>query len=294
MSALGRAPEAVAAFHQAIAALEPRAARDRKARLDLASATGALGSALAQQGKFEEAAEQLRRCAAIEKAELGPDAVEYARTLHDLANQELDLDHVDDAVRDYQQARAVFMKVFGPEHELVIESDLALANVARARRQPQEARRLLEQLRARLPDNPDVVGRVEAELGGACRDLDDGKHAIMHYRNALAAYAKVGLTGAGIANVHSDLALVLANDGQNAEARREATAALVEYDRVNAEPRMRINAWVVLGELEHDAGHNAEGIAIERQILAALGGKDSEDARAVRKVAEESLAAWSK
>jgi tetratricopeptide (TPR) repeat protein/tRNA A-37 threonylcarbamoyl transferase component Bud32 len=294
MSALGRTPEAIAAYHQAISLIEPRAVRDRNARYQLAAATGALGTALAEQGKFAEAAEQLRKCAAIEKAELGPDTPEYANTIHDLANQELELGQVDDAAAHYQQARAVILAAYGPDHELVIASDLGLASVARNRHQLPEAQRLLEQLRARLPDNPTIISNVEMNLAEVCRERDDDKDAIVHYRNALAASARAGITGAAVGDIHANLALVLSNNNQGAEARREAEAALAEYDRVNAEPGIRVNAWLVLGEVEHNAGHTAAAIAYERKVIAALGDSSRDDSRAVRKEAEESIAAWSK
>jgi tetratricopeptide (TPR) repeat protein len=291
---LGRTPEAIAAYHQTIAELEPRAARDRKARLDLAAATGALGSTLEDLGKFDEAADQLRHCLAIQEAELGPHDPDVARTLHDLANQESELGQLDDADAHYRRARAVFVETYGPDNELVLASDLALANLAHARHQLPEARRMLEQVRSRLPDNARNIGRVEAALGGVCRDLDDGKAAIAHYRNALAAYAKVGMTGTAVADVHSTLALALSEDSQFAEGRLEANAALTEYDRVNAVPAERINAWLVLGDSEHRAGHNPEGIEFERKILAALPDSDREDSKSTRKWAEDAIAAWSK
>jgi tetratricopeptide (TPR) repeat protein/tRNA A-37 threonylcarbamoyl transferase component Bud32 len=294
MLALGRAPEAIAPLRKAIADIESRAARSRSERLNLATAIIGLGTALAQQGKFDEAAAELRRAVDIYKAEFGPNDTDYARSLHDLADAELQLGHLDEATAHHQEARTVFVNAYGPNHELVITSDISLANVATARHQPAEARRMLEQLRPRLPDVPSFVGQVEMELGDACRALDDRKPAIAHYQAALAECEKAGLTGTAIGDIHGGLALVLSTDHHDAEARREANAALAEYDRVDAEPVVRINAWVVLGDVEHRAGHRAAAIVFERKILAAVGDLDREDARESRKTAQDAIAAWSK
>jgi len=281
LKALGRGPEAIAAYRDVIALLLPRATRDRRARIDLAAVYGAIGAVLGLQFKFDEARTMLEKCLAIEELELGPDHPSVGRTLHDLANEELGLGDAAAARAHFEQGRAIFVARYGDHNELVAGSDLGLGSVARTERQIPQARRYYERanatLHALLPaDHPDFA-TVEDNLAWCDRDEDKDASAAVHLRNAIAIREHAGEVGMGLADDHVELATVLWDLERDDEARPHVERGLALHEQLGTAAAGKVNGWLVLSELEADAGHRAKAAALATQILAALGDDPRED-----------------
>ena len=286
LDALGRGPEAIAAYQAVIAALLPQATRDRRARLDLAAAYGAVGSVFGQQFKFAEAHAMLEKCLAIEEPELGPDHPEVGRTLHDLANQEVSLGDEAAGRAHYLQARAIFVARYGEKSELVAGTDMGLGSIARHEWHIPEARREFERAGAILheilpPDHP-TFAILEDELAWCDRDENNDPPAVDHLRRAIAIREKLGQVGMGLADDEVDLATVLWDLERDAEARPHAERGLALHDQLGTAPAGRVNGWLVMQELEADAGHRARAVELAKQIIAAMGDDPREDWVALR------------
>ena len=296
LSKLGRQPEAIAVYQQVIAALEPRAVRDRTARIDLASAYGALGTAYGEQFKPEEAAAALTRGLAIEELELGPDHPEVGRTIHDLANQELGLEKLDQAAAHFERARTIFAAAYGPHHELVGATDLGLGNVALERTQFDAARTFYERARTELagvlPPDHAVFASIEEGLGAADRAQDRDRESLPHYQRAVEIEAK-NVAGDALAIDRVNLGMALHDLGRDAEARVQVEQALELEDKAGVDPKGRLDAWRLLAEIEWAAGHRAHAIELAREALATIGDDPRPLAVAMRKFEEDTIAAWS-
>jgi tetratricopeptide (TPR) repeat protein len=286
LKTLGRGPEAIAGYQAVIAILVPRATRDRRARLDLAAAYGAVGTVLGEQFKFAEAKAMLEKCLAIEEPELGPEHPDVGRTLHDLANEELGLDDYTAARAHYEQSRAIFAARYGEISELVAGADLGLGSTARAERHIPEARRYYERanvtLHKVLPADHPAFATVEDNLSWCDRDEDQDAPAAEHLRKAIAIRERIGEIGMGLADDHIELATVLWDLERDAEARPHVERGLALHDQLGTTAAGRVNGWLVLQELEADAGHRARALELANQILAALGEDPREDWVALR------------
>jgi tetratricopeptide (TPR) repeat protein len=286
LKTLGRGPEAIAGYQTVIAILVPRATRDRRARLDLAAAYGAVGTVLGEQFKFAEAKAMLEKCLAIEEPELGPEHPDVGRTLHDLANEELGLDDYTAARAHYEQSRAIFAARYGEISELVAGADLGLGSTARAERHIPEARRYYERanvtLHLVLPADHPAFATVEDNLSWCDRDEDQDAPAAEHLRKAIAIRERIGEIGMGLADDHIELATVLWDLERDAEARPHVERGLALHDQLGTTAAGRVNGWLVLQELEADVGHRARALELAKQILAALGEDPREDWVALR------------
>jgi len=294
----GRGPEAIAVYREVIATLLPRATRDRRARLDLAAAYGAVGSVYGDQFKFAEAREMLAKCLAIEEPELGPDHPDVARTLHDLANQEIGLDDAGSARAHYEQARVIFAARYGEISELVAGADLGLGSVARFERRMADARsyygRASMTLHQVLPADHPSFAIVEENLAWCDRDEDKDAPAAEHLRAAIAIREKHGEVGMGLADDHIELGTVLWDLEKDDEARPHVERGLALHDQLGTTPAGRVNGWLVLSELEVDAGHRARAIELVKQILTALGDDPRADWVALRQRERARLAELSR
>ena len=292
---LGRQPEAIAAYQHVIAMLEPRAARDRTARIELASVYGALGASLGSQYKLEDAAASLRRGLVLEEAELGPDHPEVGRTLHDLANQELSLDKVDLAAAHYERVRKIFVGAYGEHHDLVGSTDIALGNVALERTQYDAARAFFERARTELtgvlPPDHAAFASIEGGIGASYRSQDRDREALPHYERAVEIEQK-NASGDALAINLVNLGVELHYANRDTEARARVEQALAIEDRTGVDPRGHIDGWQLLAELEWAAGHRAHAIELSRQALAAIGDDPRPQWVTVRKFEQATIAAW--
>ncbi len=295
LARLGRTPEAIAAFQRVIAFLEPRAARDRSMRIDVASAYGALGSALGGQYRIAEAIAALSRGLALEEAELGPDHPEVGRTLHDLANQELELKKIDSAAAHYERTRKIFIGAYGEHHELVGATDIALGNIALERATFDAARAYYERARSELtgvvpPDHADLSA-IEEGLGAADRAQDRDLASLAHYERAVAIQQK-NVSGDALAVDLVNLGAALHYVGRDTEARARVEQAIVEEDRAGVDPMGHFDAWQLLAELEWGAGQHAEALALARKTLAALDNSPRPELARAREFEVATIAAW--
>ena len=291
---IGRTPEAITEYQRAIALLEPRAERDRTARIDLAAAYGALGDTLADQVDVQGGLAMLAKGLAIEEAELGKDHPEVARTLHDMGTQELQLGKLDDAAAHFQRARDIFVAAYGDRHDTVAGSDISLAELARARERCGEAKPMYERARSELPADHPLVGAIEYGLAQCAVMTNDDRDAAVHFERALALYQATGKTGDAVADVRTNYGMALIELGRDHDAREQADRALVELEQAGVKPIGRIDAWRLLAELEHRAGHRDRAIGYQRQVVTAIGDNPRDDYREARKVAEAQIAAWSR
>jgi tetratricopeptide (TPR) repeat protein len=293
LAALGRAPEAITAFEQTIARLEPRAAGDRAARLQLTTALGGLASAYEQQKRTADARAALVRALAIDEAERGADDPEIANTLHDLAIKELELGNHGDGVAHLERARAMLARAFGDASEQVAICDLTLGDEAEATGRCRDALPLYDRARAGIGFDASVEAAIEIGRGKCAEDAADHRGAAVHFEAALAVYARLGTTGDDVAEVDVSLAAALAALRRDADARDRIDQALAELDRAGVSPQGRVGAWRVLADLEHRAGRRGHAIELERAVVAAIPADAPPDARALRGDAEAQIAAWS-
>ncbi|HUJ61335.1 MAG TPA: protein kinase [Kofleriaceae bacterium] len=295
---LGQTPDAVAAYRRAIAALEPRAARDRTARLELAALYGALGSALAGLYEIDDAVATMRRGLAIEEVELGKDHPEVGRSLHDLADAELTQGHLDQAAADLTRARQIFVDAGGANGEVTGGCDLGLGEVERARGRCDRARpyfdRAAAEFTAAFSPSDSRLAHVEQAIAQCDRETDHDADAIVHYRRAIDILERGGTAGMILGDAHAELAMALYETDQFAEARTAAERALDDYERAGTAPEGRVNAWLVLSELEARDGKRGHAIALVRQLLDALGDDSRPDIVELRRTEQARLAEWTK
>ena len=246
-----------------------------------------VGSLLGVQFKFGEAKTMLEKCLAIEEPELGPDHPDVGRTLHDLANQEVGLEDYPAATAHYEQARAIFAARYGEVSEMVAGTDMGLGHISRAQWHVTEARRYYEHaaatFQAVLPAGHPTFAILEDSLAWCDRDENNDAAAAPHLRKAIEIRERAGESSIGLADDHVDLATVLWDLEKDDEARPHAERGLALHEQLGTSPAGRVNAWLVLQELEADAGHRARAIELANKILAGLGEDPREDWAALRK-----------
>jgi len=297
LARLGKTPEAIAAFTKAIELLEPRAQRDRQAKIQLASALGALGSALGAQGRQEDGRVALGRGLAIEEAELGPDDPEVGRSLNDLANQERALERFDDASAHYLRAKRIFVAAYGEHSELVGMIDVSLGGLTALQGKYDDARKLFLAAQSELsklpPDHP-TFSAIEDGLAGCDRSQNRTADAVVHYTRAIEILEKAGGDGSEIADERVNLAGALGELEHFAESRVQIDKALVELDKAQVAPKGYVDAWNVLAELQWRAGQKSQALETVRKMIATIGDDPRAEWIKMRKDAETLLAEWTK
>ncbi|WP_170135539.1 serine/threonine-protein kinase [Nannocystis exedens] len=295
---LGRTDEAIAHYRRGIAQLEVAAARDPARRLGLASAIGALGSALGKVDRIAEGAAELRRALEIEEAAFGPQHPEVGRTLHDLAVLERRNGEIEDAERHFERARAIFAAVDGEATLEVATTDSALADLAWMRGDLDRAQRLAERALEALArtglDEPVLRSQLESQLGAVQQARDRCSAAIPHYERALALSLRAAEPPDQQALAYVNLAACLSEVGRDAEARTAAEQALAAWTRANAEPPERAAAWTILAGIEARGGDRPRAVALARQAMAALADLEGEPYVAMRAVLHDQLEGWSR
>jgi tetratricopeptide (TPR) repeat protein len=192
-----------------------------------------LGFALTALGRHDEArAEYARAVAAVRPmAEAHPEVPEYqadyARTLTNYGSALARVGQVDDALRHLQTAAAVLEQRTGATYNLEYRALLGsvyanLADVQRARHQPQEARLAVERAIATLE---------ETRLRDA-RFVDARRYLVGAHRVRAGLFAGLDLEAAEVK--HGQRALSLAHSGKFNDALKEAEA-LAAQDGLSAE-----------------------------------------------------------
>ncbi|CAN5774586.1 hypothetical protein BH11MYX2_BH11MYX2_24260 [soil metagenome] len=291
---VGKIDESIAQYRRAIAALEPRAARDPARKLELAAAIGALGSTLGAAGQPAAGIVELRRGLAIEEPALGAMHPEVGRTLHDLAALERDTGEATAAERDFLRTRAIFAASYGETSLEVIESDSSLADLALAQgdleQLDQYATRAINGLARSGLDEPVIASQIETQLGTAFQDRDRCADAIPHYERAVAESVRANEPLAQQAISQTNLAACLADVKRDAEARATLTKALSAWEGTNAPERAQ--AWGILADLEARSGHRAAAIATAQLALAAIATHNEEPFVVIREYLTQQIALW--
>jgi tetratricopeptide (TPR) repeat protein len=283
----GRVPEAIAEWRRGITILVPLATRDRGARLSLAAVYGSIGGALGKQMKEQEALEVMERGLAIELADLGPDHPEVAMSIADEAAVELTLERFDDAAAHYQRARQVLLEHHGAATEAVAACDLGLGNVARARGDLAGARRSYELARTELaaalsPTNPGLA-TIDENLAWCDRAEDNNQGAIAHFARAIALREAAHTTGTDLADDEVELGTVYFELENTAQARLHGERGLALHTDLQSSELNKVNAYLLMSELEAGAGRKAAAISYANKLLAAIGDDPRADQVALRK-----------
>ncbi|HEY4119866.1 MAG TPA: serine/threonine-protein kinase [Byssovorax sp.] len=149
----------------------------------------ALGSMLRELGKYPEAIAQHEAAIALEEKALGPDALEVARSLRNLANARRDNGEPEAALAAYTRALAIQERALGPEHPdvgstlqslAILDSRLGRYDEAK----PRFARALAIRERRLGPDHPEV-GETLSSLVVAMRWTGDAEAALPLAERAL-------------------------------------------------------------------------------------------------------------
>jgi eukaryotic-like serine/threonine-protein kinase len=299
----GREADAVTELTRAVGLLEARAHREPAARFDLAAALGRLAAAESRQGDFAKARDLLQRALGIERQVLGDDHPEHAKTLHDLAQYEAELRRWDVAISTNRQARAIFVKAYGPDHRLTIATDISLAGIELMRAHDDAARQIFEKVLADMartfrPDDP-FFEVVEDSLGSLERDAGRCAAAIPHFRRAVELIEEGDRGGPVLAWKLTNLGACLSDVGDRARARPVIERAL-QILEANAVPLVsRREPMAILADLEAAEGHRDRAIELARraitaveQALAAHPADPDPDHQAFLRAEREKLARW--
>lgn len=140
---------------------------------DLATTLANLGDVVSVRGDFADGEALIRRALDLQLGILGPDHLEVANSQVYLSNLFERAGDLDDAIAWRREAAGTLERTLGPEREAPLTQQLELARLLRAAGRGEEAREVLESVRARAeaglaPDHP-LLGqarRALAELGG--------------------------------------------------------------------------------------------------------------------------------
>ncbi|MFY0534388.1 tetratricopeptide repeat protein [Nannocystis pusilla] len=293
---LGRTEDAIEHYRRAIEQLEVAAARDPSRRLALASAIGALGSALGRAERIDEGAAALRRALEIEEATLGPRHPEVGRTLHDLAALERGNGDLERAERHFERMRTIFADVHGEATLEVAIADSALAGLAWMRGDFDRVERLAERALAALVhtglDEPLLRSQLENQLGAVQQERDLCSAAIPHYERALALSLRAEEPPDQQALAYLNLATCLSDVRRDAEARTAAEQALAAWTRAQVEPPERAQAWTILAVIEARGGERRRAVALADKAMAALADLDGESQAEMRAILQAEIQQW--
>lgn len=185
--------DAVPLFQRALAIRQERLGPERP---EVVFILNSLGTALAAQGRFDEAEATLRRNLALQERLWGGRDPRVAKTLHNLGGIAYYRQRLADAEELLGRALAIREEVLPDDDLDLAESREALALLHLKRGRPAEALRLLERLvvtteKVYGSEHPNTA-RVLLNLGLARRDLGQDKAARRDLGRALAIQERVG------------------------------------------------------------------------------------------------------
>ncbi len=157
---------------------------------EVAEVLNDLGTALAVQGRLDEAETTLRRALALQERLWGDSDLRVAKTLHNLSGVALYRGRLDDSERLLRRALTIREAVLPADDLDLAGSREALALLLRKRGRPAEAAALLERLAATAekvygPAHPELA-KTLLNLGLARADLGDDEAARRLFERALA------------------------------------------------------------------------------------------------------------
>jgi serine/threonine protein kinase/tetratricopeptide (TPR) repeat protein len=185
---LGRPRDAFAQFERAYVFWLKHGPR----AVDAALSLGNMGYAQINMGQPSEALGYFQR--AIDMKALGPENAEYGRLLAGMGDASRKQGRLDEALRKYEQAIAVYEKALGLKHPYLIGPLAGIARVELERRAGARARVPLDRALAIAEAQPDpaTLAEVHFLLAQSLWATGDAAHAITLATQARDGYAKAG------------------------------------------------------------------------------------------------------
>jgi tetratricopeptide (TPR) repeat protein len=293
----GRAREAITEISRVLPQIEARAVRDPAARMLLTTALGELAAAQVQIDR-EAARKTLVRALALDESQYGPDHPEVAKTLHDLASAEMQLERFAESAEHLRRSLKIFVSSYGERHPMVGATYMTMANLASVQGDLDEGRRMYLQAKAALtgvvPDDAPYFSAIEEGLGAIARSQDNCKEAIPHFQRAVEMLEQSGHGQNEHALQLTNLGFCLADVGRTAEGRKALQRSIEEIERLQMPKRWLSEPRAALADLEYAAGNKKKAIELEKKAIAALEGEEGTDVAALRQYEQEQLDAWTK
>jgi tetratricopeptide (TPR) repeat protein len=293
----GRAHEAITEILRVLPQLEARALRDPSARMQLTTALGQLAAAQLQIDR-EMARRTLERALDLDEQSFGPHHPEVAKTLHDLASAELQLEMYEQSETHLQRAMRIFVASYGERHPMVGATFMTLAHLATSRGNLDQGRSMYLQARDSLigviPEDAPHFSAIEQGLGDIARSQDNCKQAIPHFERAIKMLEQSGHGENERALQLTNLGFCLGDIGRTAEAKKALLRSIEEVERLHMPKRWIAEPLAALADIEIAAGNRKKAIELAQRALAALADEKGSDVAALRAYIEGQLADWQK
>jgi len=280
---VGNPPALAAGLLQAVGSVEIAAGKFVDARRDLAAAIAlieshqgthalalveplrAMGHSLIQESNGTIARPYFERSLAIQRALLGDDHPDVARSLEALANADYMTGQFDAAVATYERARPIYERTFGPESVQVAHVLGSIGLVYSWQGKSAEAvalhRRAVAIEQAELgPEHPTTLSELSA-LAASLEELDQHDEALAVLTGVLARQHKqLGAEHPHIAGTLASIAFVRLGQRQFAAARDAARASYDMYSRALGDAYRPYEELRILGEAVLELGQPAQAI----------------------------------
>jgi eukaryotic-like serine/threonine-protein kinase len=192
----------------------------------------ALGSLLRIEGRFAEARERQAHALALREQVLGPDNLDVAASLHNLANVRYEEDALSEARALYERALAIRVTLLGEAHPLVgmtygglVAIDFRAGDAQQAERDARRAVAILEP----------ALGPDHIELSMAVHNLGIALYSLGRRADARAAFERAAqIQERALGPDHPDVALALVNVAAMAYESGDYTGALATDQRALA------------------------------------------------------------
>jgi tetratricopeptide (TPR) repeat protein len=291
----GRAQEAIAEISRVLPQIEARAVRDPSARMLLSTALGQLAAAQRQVDR-ETARKTLTRALELDEASYGPNHPEVAKTLHDLASAELELELYKEATAHLQRAMKIFVAAYGERHPMVGATYMTFAHLATNQGNLDEGKRMYLQaqgaLTGTIPEDSPYFVAIEEGLADIARSQDKCKDAIPHFERALKLMEQTGHSENDHATQLTSLGFCLTDVGRTAEGVKILHQSIDELDRLHMPKRWFSEPYAALADVAWNAGEHAKAIDFEKKAIAALDGEKGTDVQALLSYEQDQLATW--
>ncbi len=229
----GRLADALAAVQTAFDELKSLPADDR----DRLSVESTLAGIEAAAGKPEQALERFHRVLALQRQLFGDDSDDVLNTLDDLADVDIDTNHLDEARILLEELLGRYRAHYDEEHFNTFGAINGLAIIALEQKRFADAEKLLA---PQLPiierqfgkDHP-VTLRLISNLGGAIRQQGRNEDARPYYERSVAlAQMLYGAENPTTIIAESNLSLLLRDSGDLTAAEAHGRVAVKHADKV--------------------------------------------------------------
>jgi tetratricopeptide (TPR) repeat protein len=292
----GRDKEAIATLSALVPEGEARALREPRARITLSTLLGELAQAYVGAEEFQKGLDLDKRCVALDEANFGPDHLEVAKSLADLATAETHLEKFADARAHMDRADRIVAAVYGTTGLMVGKLAFQRGNLEAFQDRYDDARVAYERanvaFKSVLPEDHPYFVLIESGLAGIARRSDHCKDAIPHLERALHLIEKSHAAAKQHALQLTDYGVCLSDVGRVDEARVALDRALGELDEIHASLKWYVEPRSVLADLEWDAGHHAKALELIHAAIAAGKGFDTADLKDIIAREHEQLTEW--